>query len=319
VLPALRLDALQVRFRMTAPADSALAMHDPRTRTLHLPILSAGGTLSHELAHDLDRQSALLEGLSGYRSDIAARSSATQSVDASANGRLAASLFALTEELSVAPRTSRVIAERPAEIFATRVDWFVASALARLGISSGFLTAVQDELLTGHIVHPERLRTSSRSRSLLTALEGMTTVAPFAAQDQEPSAQTLLRWSLAGPVDRRGAAEILRGEHHAWALAPLTRARSCDEGMSGRVTLVRMAADSRARGWLRLRARWTADAERAAWARATLRQAPWSNAVAEQRVAELRDYVLMGLASSDELPAGLSAYAEPLALRARCH
>jgi hypothetical protein len=79
-----------------------------------------------------------------------------------------------------------------------------------------------------------------------------------------------------------------------------------------------MAAESRARGWLRLRARWTADAERAPWARATLRQAPWSDAAAERRVAELRDYVLVGLAFSDELPAGLSAYAAPLALRARC-
>jgi hypothetical protein len=318
VLPALRLEALQVRFRMTAPADSALAMHDPRTRTLHLPILSAGGTLSHELAHDLDRQSALLEGFSGYRSDMVARSPATQSVAGSVNGRLAASLLALTEELSAAPRAPRAIAERPAEIFATRVDWFVASALARHGISSGFLSAVQDELLTGHVVHPERLRTSSRSRSLLTALEGMTTVAPFAAQDQEPSVQTLLRWSLAGPVDRRYAAEILRGEHHPWSLARLT-ARSCDEPLSGRVALVRMAAESRARGWLRLRARWTADAERASWARATLRQSPWSNAAAERRVVELRDYVLVGLASSDELPAGLSAYGAPLAQRARCH
>jgi hypothetical protein len=320
VLPALRLDALQVRFRMTAPADSALAMHDPRTRTLHLPILSAGGTLSHELAHDLDRQSALQEGLSGYRSDMVSRTTATQSGVASANGRLAASLLALTEELSAAPRTSRVTADRPAEIFATRVDWFVAGALARQGISNGFLSAVQDELLTGHVVHPERLRTSSRSRSLLTALEGMTMVTAFAAQDQDPSTQTLLRWSLAGPVDRRGAAEILRGEHHAWALTPLTGGRSCDEALSGggRVALVRMAAEARARGWLRLRARWTADAERAPWARATLHQAPWSDAAAERRVAELRDYVLVGLAFSDELPAGLSAYAEPLALRARC-
>jgi hypothetical protein len=37
VLPQLNLDALTIRFRVTAPADSALALHDPRTRTLHLP------------------------------------------------------------------------------------------------------------------------------------------------------------------------------------------------------------------------------------------------------------------------------------------
>src|SRR5205807_51236 len=58
VFPSLRLDELHVRFRTAAPSDSALAMHDPRTRTLHLPVVTAGGTLTHEIAHDLDRRSA---------------------------------------------------------------------------------------------------------------------------------------------------------------------------------------------------------------------------------------------------------------------
>jgi hypothetical protein len=228
-------------------------------------------------------------------------------------------LLALTEETAETPRTARATVERPAEIFATRVDWFVASTLAARGISNGFLSGVQDELLTGHVVHPERLRTSSRSRSLLTALEGMTTVAPFAARDQEPSVQTLLRWSLAGIVERRAAAEILRGESHAWMPARLVGERACADDEDGRVTLIRMAAESRARGWLRLRARWTADKDRAAWARSTLRQAPWSDAAAERRVAALRDYILITLASEESLPAGLDAYAAPLAMRARCH
>lgn len=317
VLPTLQLDELQVRFRMKAPADSALAMHDPRTRTLHLPVLTAGGTLSHELAHDLDRQSAEEHGLAGYQSDIVARDGTPQNGRGGASDRLAASLRALTEELSEVPRATGATVERPAEIFATRVDWFVANALAREGISSGFLSAVQDELLTGHVVHPERLRSSGRSRSLLNALEEMTEVSSFAAADEEPSVQTLLRWSLAGPVDRRVAADVLRGTR-AWMPARLIGERSCDEEVSGRVMLVRMAAESRARGWLRLRARWTAEAERPAWARATLRQSPWSDAAAEQRVAQLRDYILVELASGATLPAGLGAYAAPLAGRARC-
>lgn len=318
VLPALQLDELQVRFRMNAPADSALAMHDPRTRTLHLPVLTAGGTLSHELAHDLDRQSAEERGLAGYQSDIVARDGTTQSGrGAGANDRLAASLRALTEELSEAPRATRVTAERPAEIFATRVDWFVANALAREGISSGFLSAVQDELLTGHVVHPERLRSSGRSRSLLNALEEMTVVSSFAAEDHEPSVQTLLRWSLTGPVDRRVAADVLRGTR-AWMPARLIGEGSCVQDVGARVMLVRMAAESRARGWLRQRARWTAEADRPAWARAALRQAPWSDAAAEQRVAELRDYILVELGSSAVLPAGLGAYAAPLAGLALC-
>jgi hypothetical protein len=321
VLPGLRLDALQVRFRMNAPADSALAMHDPRTRTLHLPIFSAGGTLSHELAHDLDRQSALQQGLAGYRSDVVARNDAPLAGrSAGTSGRLAASLRALTEELSEVPRSSRAVAERPAEIFATRVDWFVANALARQGISNGYLTAVQDELLTGHVVHPERLRTLGRSRSLLDALQGMTTVAGFAAEDHEPSTQTLLRWSLSVPVDRRVAADIMRGGSSAWTPTRLIGERACDEDASARVLLVRMAAEARARGWLRLRARWTNEADRSAWARALLRQGPWAEAEAEQRVAELRDYVLVELASGGGavMPAGLGAYAAPLAVRARC-
>ena len=319
VFPSLELTKLHVRFRLNAPADSALAMHDPRTRTLHLPIYTAGGTLSHELAHDLDRQSAADLGFAGYRSDIVARGGEKANGRASsASGRLAASLRALTEELSESPRAASGLTERPAEIFATRVDWFVANALARQGVSSGFLSAVQDELLTGHVVHPQRLRGSGRARSVLTALEGMTAVAPFARAEEAPSIQTLLRWSLAGPLDRRVASEIVRGERRAWLSVPLLSERPCAEERDDRVGLVRLAAESRARGWMRQRARWSTDVQRQPWARAVLRQGPWSDATAEHRVGELRDYVLVELASSVELPAGLSAYAAPLALRARC-
>lgn len=318
VLPAFTLDSMRVRFRMSSPADSALAMHDPRTRTLHLPVFTAGGTLTHELAHDLDRQQAVRHGHAGYRSDFVARNVATKRRSAAMNTRIAASLRALTEELSELPRTGTRTTERPAEIFATRVDWFVAAALASEGISSGFLSAVQDELLTGHVVHPERLRTTGRSRSLLTALEGMTAVAPFAAQEREPSIHTLLRWSLAGPVDRAVAATIVRGAPHAWSPVPLIGGPSCAADDDQRVRLMRMAAESRARGWLRWRARWTSESPRPAWAHSALGRVPWSEALAERRVDELRDYILVELSSSPGLPAGLPAYAATLAARARC-
>lgn len=317
VLPSLKLDALNVRFRMNAPADSALAMHDPRTRTLHLPVYSAGGTLTHELAHDLDRQSALQQGLAGYRSDIAARVATSDVALTSSNGRFAAALRALTEEVSDAARSARATTDRPAEIFATRVDWFVATALAREGISSGFLSAVQDELLTGHVAHPHRLRSSGRSRSLVTALEGMTSVAAFALRNDGPSVQTLLRWSLAGPVDRGVAGDIVRGGTSAWDALRLTGGAVCGDE-SRHAALVRMAAESRARGWLRLRARWMSDSARPPWARSLLHRGPWSEEIVEQRVAELRDYILVELSSTDELPAGIGGYAAPLAARARC-
>ncbi len=320
VLPEMRLDAVLVRFRVSAPADSALAMHDPRSRTVHLPLATAGGTLTHELAHDLDRRSAADLGLPGYRSDNVARGAVAASRrSGGVDGRLAASLRALTDEAADNPRAARTQADRPAEIFATRVDWFVARALARRGISSGFLSAVQDEWLTGHVVHPDRLRNATRSRSLVTALTEMTPVAAFAAVESEPSLQTLLRWSLAGPVDRRVAAEIVRGDRRAWSIAPLVGhgGELCDDE-GDRVELIRMAAESRARGWVRLRARWMADGDRTPWARSLMGQGPWSEALAEDRVDELRDYVLVQLAADAELSSGIAAYAAPLAARARC-
>jgi hypothetical protein len=323
IFPAFDLRDVNVRFRMTSPADSALAMHDPRTRTLHLPTITAGGTLLHELAHELDRQSAVQVGLAGYRSDAEARGDIRKSSRGSGTSaeRVAASLRALTEETTGLPRAVKG-SERPAEIFATRVDWFVTQALARQGILNGFLSGVQDEVLTGHVVHPERLRTSGRSRSLLDALEGMTSVSARALVEHEPTIQTVLRWSLSAPVDRNAAASIVRGREQLWQASPLVVAGMCDQtddDVHGRVALVRLAAESRARGWLRQRARWIAEAERPVWARAILGQAPWTAEAAEQRVAELGDHVLMQLASGVELPAGLSAYAASLAAQARCN
>lgn len=319
VLPDLSLTDVHVRFRTTEPADSALAMHDPRTRTLHLPVYTAAGTLTHELAHDLDRQSAIALGVAGYRSDIVARGATPRGRSSQANTRLAASLRAITEELGERPHSASTIADRPAEIFATRVDWFVASALARKGISDGFLSAVEDELLTGHVVHPERLRGVSRSRSLLTALEGMTRVAGFASEPPEPSVQTLLRWSVNGPVDRRVVSDILRGSATSWEPPLLLATRSCAGArLAPRAKLLRLAAESRARGWLRLRARWTPDAERPSWARAALGTAPWKDDAEEDRVARLRDYILVVLASDGVLTSGIDAYASPLVEQARC-
>jgi len=313
VLPALRIDAVRVRFRMTPPADSALAMHDPRTRTLHLPVMTAAGTLTHELAHDLDRQSALLQGHLGYRSDWVARNGAKEK-GRGATGSVSASLRALTEEPGDSPRAKG--GERPAEIFATQVDWFVASALASRGISSGFLSAVQDELLTGHVVHPERLRAGSRGRPLVDALRGMTAVAPFALEERGPGAHALLNWAMSGPVDRGVAAAIMADHASAWAAPALVA--SCAPDDDPRVALVRLAAESRARGWVRLRARWAAGEESRSWSRAARGEAPWSDVAVERRIARLRDHILLELAASTPLPSGLTALGAPLAARARC-
>ena len=317
VLPSANLAGLRVRFRMSAPADSALAMHDPRTRTLHLPVISVGGTLTHELAHDLDRQSAQRLGVAGYRSDIVARVASARR--GGVNSKLAASLRALTEEPVDAARTT-ARADRPAEIFATRVDWFVAAALARIGRSNGFLSAAQDEMLTGHVVHPQRLRNASASRPLVAALEEMTSIAPFAADEETPSLTVLLRWALQSPVDRRGAGDIMRNRSPVWMPGALTSAagEQCHPATGSRAQLVRMAAESRARGWLRGRAHATADSIRPGWARSLLGQVPWAESAADQRVTRLREQILESLTTGAPLASGFAAYAVPVAERARC-
>src|SRR5690606_6948876 len=58
VLPDFSTAGLGVHFGQQ-PLASALAVHDPATRTIFLPLSTGGGALAHELAHDLDWQAGL--------------------------------------------------------------------------------------------------------------------------------------------------------------------------------------------------------------------------------------------------------------------
>ena len=304
VFPELRLDEVNVRFRMRSPADSALAMHEPQSRTLHLPVSTAAGTLSHEIAHDLDRQLSRQQGRKGYWSDVSARGDGNAT--GSAN-RVAASLRTLSGEMSVGV-SARATSDRPAEIFATRVDWFVAQTLARQGMTSGFLSAVQDEVLTGHVLHPERLRGAGRSRSLITALEGMTTVAPFARRESEPTAYSLMQFVLRAPLDRRA----LRGYGDP-AFVPT----ACKGAARGPAGLLRLAAVSRARGIVRGRAESIPANRRPAWARSALGEAPWAPDAAEDRV-DLVAAELLGQLTAPGLQMGAEYRAATLLRSAPC-
>jgi hypothetical protein len=312
VLPVLRLSDVRVRFRTSAPADSALAMHDPRTRTLHLPVLTSGGTLTHELAHEIDRQSAAAQGLPGYRSDnLAYRRGLLESIRGSTS-RIAASLRALSDELSdVVSKPSTT--DRPAEVFATRVDWFVTKALAQQGISDGFLSAVQDEMLTGHVLHPERLRSVGSDRSLVAAIDGMTRVAPGAARRAEPSVYALTKWALGAAIDRRAARAAI-AVNESWSLGARFPTSQC-EPSSERARALRMAAESRARGWLRTRAKAATESE--LWRRAAVSLGPWSSDDYERRVDVFRDVVLQSLANGS-LSSGVAGFAAPIAREALC-
>ena len=308
VFPSLKLDGLNVRVRVSSPADSALAMHEPRPRTLHMPVGTAAGTLTHEIAHDLDRQVAVQQGRAGYWSDAATRS------DAKAKGaaaRVAESLRAMTGEAGMA-MGDKASTDRPAEIFATRVDWFVAQALARRGLSSGFLSAVQDEMLTGHVLHPERLRGAGRSRSLLTALEGMTTVAPFARSEVEPSAYGLTQFVLRAPLERRSP-RGLSGVSPALSGGMLCASVPTNVG-----GLIRLAAESRARGIVRTRAEAIPAERRPSWARSILGEAPWASAAADDRVEAVTSDLLGQLSTPGLHQAGAGALIAALVRETRC-
>ena len=308
VFPALRLDGLHVRFRVSSPADSALAMHEPKSRTLHMPIGTAAGTLTHEIAHDLDRQVAIQQGRAGYWSDAATRS------DAKVKGaavRVVESLRAMTEEAAMS-KGDRASTDRPAEIFATRVDWFVAQALARRGVSSGFLSAVQDEVLTGHVLHTERLRGAGRSRSLLTALEGMTTVAPFARMEAEPSAYGLMQFVLRVPIEKRSTREL------RWFSPALSARTQCASAPGGATALVRLAAESRSRGIVRARAEAIPADRRPSWARAVLGDAPFNSAASDDRVEAMTSELLGQIATPGLHQAGAGARVAALVRETRC-
>jgi hypothetical protein len=147
VLPALDLRGLSIRFSAAGGTEATLAMHDPRRRELVLPPGSSAGTIAHEIAHDLDWQVALrrYRVRGDYASDRAARSG---------TDRLAVRVRSLAQDAAVdyAPASERAHAhaQRPAENFARAIDWFVASALAAQGRTNGYLSSIQDDVLTGY-------------------------------------------------------------------------------------------------------------------------------------------------------------------------
>lgn len=124
----------------------ALAMHDPRSRTLTLPLATGFGAVGHELIHDLDWQTArdYANRHGTYATDNAWRGARNQPI--------AAPLARLAEFVPVGstPTPYTTEARRPAELLARGADWFLAIALARQGRMHGALTAVQDGWIRGY-------------------------------------------------------------------------------------------------------------------------------------------------------------------------
>lgn len=147
VLPALDVRGLTVLYADQAGQPATLAMHDPKARRLLFPPGTTAGTIAHEVAHDLDWQVALrrYRVRGDYATDRAARSQdrLAMRVQDLANGSLEPTTSGGGNRLSTHAR-------RPAEVFARNVDWFVAVSLAAQGRMNGYLSSVQDDMLTGY-------------------------------------------------------------------------------------------------------------------------------------------------------------------------
>jgi hypothetical protein len=306
VLPDLTLDGARVRFRNGSLGGATLAMHDPGSRTIHLPIATSAGAIAHEVAHDLDWQMG--RGRYGRRGSYG-----TDVVVREQRGRLAASLRGLTSARLIPPaaaNSSRPPDEvRPAEVFARTLDWFVSVALAREGRMNGYLTAVQDEVLTGHVAVLPRDVGGWSAQALADVLEETTLVgAPLRewflaqwgpARVRRPYALT--REILATPIGRRpdwgpAATPTLHLERYAAAAGESTQPRA---------RLARLAAEARARGILRARAQRYPRSSTPPWADSLLGSGPWAPGLGEAAVRRLGALILTRLEESGAAGAAL--------------
>ena len=308
VLPALTLDGVGVRFGIADLPDTALAMHDPGSRTLRFSVVSSAGTLAHEFAHDLDWQAArrLYARAGGYSTDRAMRE---------ARGPLASSVRGLaTARLGAA--NGPVSKERPAELFARGVDWFVAVSLAREGRTNGYLTAVQDAALTGYTPASARDLASGAGIALMDALAQMTYVGDderekFLAEWADPLALDpflLARRVLATRLPRRtSSASLFAPDEIPFAhdLGTVTscaaeRDRSWSPEVRARKQLFDLALDARANGIVRRWASWYAESSRPAWAQSVMHVAPVSSELGDRVVRRVRNALVAQLESGLE-------------------
>ena len=301
-LPAVSFQGLRIRFSTDPLPDSALAMHDPSTRTLQLSVFTSSGTLAHELSHDLDWQTArrLYADGGGYSTDRAVRDR---------RGPLAVSVRGLGEARVVRSFTglpSSPPSERPVELFARSADWFVASMLALQGRSNGFLTAVEDPLLAGYAAGAPAAIGSVGVTSLLDALDQMTYVsdtarATFEATWANPETldpTILVRRILETPVAWRfGWTRPNRA-----ALPASVKPALCSLGSSAeakaRRQLLTLAVDARARGSLTRRAKFYPASMRYDWVSSVIGSAPWSRELGDALASSFRMSVVNDLSMS---------------------
>lgn len=208
ILPALDLRGLRVRFEAREGSPGTLAVHDPRTRTIFIPPATGAGTIAHEVAHDIDWVTALrrYRVRGDYATDRAVRL---------ADERLARVLRGLSTTALVPPGDTdrpHTHASRPAEAFARSMDWFVAAALARDGQLNGYLSSVQDQVLTGYgTVAPPDI-SGEAGQALMALLDEVAPVYPETrrwflgtyGRQRAPTASDLARRLVEAPLENGG-------------------------------------------------------------------------------------------------------------------
>lgn len=309
VLPGVSLRGLSVSFTRGELPDSALAMHDPRTRTLHLSVALSAGTLAHELAHDLDWQTGrrLFPQAGGYGTDHAVRD---------ATGPLARSLRGIAAARIAQPPVP--LSSRPAEQFARDVDWLVASGLAAAGKTDGYLTAAQDPFMTGYASAAASDFTVDGASNVVEAVEEMTAF-DAGARDAvlesaaSPAASLLLATQRAAGLSvrprRAEPANALWRDADRRPFLLQVPLPACDTRQAGdpQARITALALQARARGLVRSWAARIAPDESRAWAKGALGEAPWSTDAARQMVDRVRNRLASG-----EAPA-FGAIAGPVA------
>jgi hypothetical protein len=272
-----------------------------------------GGTVAHELVHDLDWQAARdqLAVRGGYGTDRLARSGRGELAQAvrglagaRSGGRGALALGA------TAPGTAAVDADRPAERLARGADFFVAAALARDGRVNGVLSTVQDPVLTGYagVVAPEP--GDGSAEALMEVLSAVTRIPPATRS------WYLARFGSGGVRSPLGVAQFALAASPGWEAERTLRGVGMPGGMGTAVAgaeasmcsgvgggrgagwqsrLVWLAADARARGLIRRRAAHAAvGGAWWGWNARGLLGGPWNPESAEASVARVRDALLRG-------------------------
>ncbi len=303
VFPVQSFAGLGVRFGTDALRDSALALHDPRTRTLQLSIGTSGGTIAHELSHDIDWQASrrMFASGGGYSTDRVVRER-TGAFASSMRGLAEARLFRTFNGPATAPPV-----DRPAELFARGADWFVASALAQQGRMNGFLSAIGDGSIAGYAAGAPTAIGSAATASLVSAINTIAYVpdsirVAFEAEWSDPrniDPVLLVRRALETPVSWRAASQWGMSVD---SLLPSSSVQLCmsDDSpeLRARKNLLMLTIDARARGMALRRARFRPLTGRSAWANSVLGVVPWSPTGGDRVVEGLRAAIVSALTTA---------------------